>query len=180
MPERAHLEVEEGQTISRRHAAGQDAARGERHAGHHRRSAARHRNLRSPQAEGPGRHRRDRRHGRAVERKEAAASGSIIVRSESGIEREHLITHDKHLRVHSGDFGARRRRAWSTGRSCRTTSCGSPAKRPCSSTCPRNPERLPQPARRDQRQAHRDHRRADAAQGADRDTRATPTCCRAA
>ena len=28
---------------------------------------------------------------------------SIIVRSESGIEREHLITHNKHLRVHSGD-----------------------------------------------------------------------------
>ena len=28
---------------------------------------------------------------------------SIIVRSESGIEREHLVTHNKHLRVHSGD-----------------------------------------------------------------------------
>jgi DNA-directed RNA polymerase subunit beta' len=29
---------------------------------------------------------------------------SIIVKSESGIEREHLITHNKHLRVHSGDI----------------------------------------------------------------------------
>ncbi len=29
---------------------------------------------------------------------------SIIVRSESGIEREHLVTHNKHLRVHSGDI----------------------------------------------------------------------------
>ncbi|GAF99476.1 unnamed protein product, partial [marine sediment metagenome] len=29
---------------------------------------------------------------------------SIIVRSESGIEREHLVTHNKHLRVHSGDM----------------------------------------------------------------------------
>jgi DNA-directed RNA polymerase subunit beta' len=28
---------------------------------------------------------------------------TIIVRSESGIEREHLIGHNKHLRVHSGD-----------------------------------------------------------------------------
>jgi DNA-directed RNA polymerase subunit beta' len=28
---------------------------------------------------------------------------SIIIRSESGIEREHLIGHNKHLRVHSGD-----------------------------------------------------------------------------
>ena len=32
----------------------------------------------------------------------------------------------------------------------------------------RNSERVPQPARRDQRQAHRDHRRAHVAQGADR------------
>lgn len=28
---------------------------------------------------------------------------SIIVRSETGIEREHLVTHSKHLRVHAGD-----------------------------------------------------------------------------
>jgi len=28
---------------------------------------------------------------------------TIIVRSESGIEREHLVTHGKHLRVHTGD-----------------------------------------------------------------------------
>ncbi len=28
---------------------------------------------------------------------------SIIVRSESGIEREHLVSHSKHLRVHAGD-----------------------------------------------------------------------------
>src|SRR5947207_9454608 len=28
---------------------------------------------------------------------------TIIVRSESGIEREHLVSHGKHLRVHSGD-----------------------------------------------------------------------------
>ncbi len=34
----------------------------------------------------------------------AAASGTIIVRSESGIEREHLVAHGKHLRVHAGDF----------------------------------------------------------------------------
>ncbi len=53
----------------------QDAPRGERHAGHHGRSAARDGNLRSPQAEGPGRHRRDRRHGRAAFAKRSAASG---------------------------------------------------------------------------------------------------------
>ncbi len=29
---------------------------------------------------------------------------TIIVKSESGIEREHLVSHGKHLRVHAGDF----------------------------------------------------------------------------
>jgi DNA-directed RNA polymerase subunit beta' len=29
---------------------------------------------------------------------------TIIVRSETGIEREHLVSHGKHLRVHSGDY----------------------------------------------------------------------------
>jgi DNA-directed RNA polymerase subunit beta' len=29
---------------------------------------------------------------------------TIIVKSESGLEREHLVTHGKHLRVHAGDF----------------------------------------------------------------------------
>ena len=29
---------------------------------------------------------------------------SIIVRSDSGVEHEHLVTHGKHLRVHPGDF----------------------------------------------------------------------------
>ena len=29
---------------------------------------------------------------------------TIIVRSESGIEREHLVSHGKHLRVHASDF----------------------------------------------------------------------------
>ena len=58
-----------------RHAAGQDAARGRRHAGHHRRSAARHRDLRGPPAEGAGGHRRDRRPRRAARARSAAASG---------------------------------------------------------------------------------------------------------
>ena len=29
---------------------------------------------------------------------------TIIIRSETGIEREHLVSHGKHLRVHAGDF----------------------------------------------------------------------------
>ena len=68
LPEKAHIEVTEGHADLGRYAAGQDAARSLRYAGHHRRSAARDRNLRSPQAEGTGRHRRDRRHGRTAGR----------------------------------------------------------------------------------------------------------------
>ena len=52
LPEKARIEVEEGAEDRGRHAARQDAARGRRHAGHHRRSAARHRDLRGPQAQG--------------------------------------------------------------------------------------------------------------------------------
>ncbi len=69
-----------------RHAARQDAARSGRHAGHHRRSAARDGNLRGPQAEGPGRHGRDRRRGRDPAARSAAASGRSSSSSESGIE----------------------------------------------------------------------------------------------
>jgi len=29
---------------------------------------------------------------------------TIVVKSESGIEREHLVTHGKHMRVHAGDY----------------------------------------------------------------------------
>ena len=74
-----------------------------RHAGHHRRSAARDRDLRGSQAEGAGRHRRDRRHASSCSSEKRRGKRTIIVRSESGIEREHLVPHGKHLRVHAGD-----------------------------------------------------------------------------
>ena len=60
-----------------RHAGRQDAARSDRHAGHHGRSAARDGNLRGPQAEGSGRHRRDRRHGGAAVARRSAASARL-------------------------------------------------------------------------------------------------------
>ena len=148
-----------------------------RHAGHHRRSAARHRDLRGPQAEGPGRHRRDRRHGRAARARSAAASGRSSSSSESGIEREHLVPHGKHLRVHAGDYveagDAAGRRAARAARHPPHLRRGGGAAVPA----PRDPERLPQPARGDRRQAHRDHRRPDAPQGEGRDASATPACC---
>ena len=109
MPEKAHLEVREGQTGHGRHAAGQDAARSRRHAGHHRRSAARHGNLRGPPAARARRHGRGRRPG-PPRREEAAASASIWIQPVDdqgqpvGEEREHLVPHGKHLRVHTGDY----------------------------------------------------------------------------
>ena len=105
---------------------------------------------------------------------------TIIVRSESGIEREHLVSHGKHFRVHAGSF-VRAGEALVDGPLV-------PARHPphlrrrgrAALPHPRNPERLPQPARGDQRQAHRDHRRADAAEGPRGDASATRTCCPAA
>ena len=61
LPERAYIEVEEGKPIDAGHDSGEDASRGLWREGHHGRSAASHRNLRGPKAEGSGRDRRDRR-----------------------------------------------------------------------------------------------------------------------
>jgi DNA-directed RNA polymerase subunit beta' len=71
--------------------------------GHHRRSAAGHRDLRGPQAQGSGRDRRDRRRGRDLGEK-TRGKRTIVVRSESGIEREHLVSHGKRFLVHAGDL----------------------------------------------------------------------------
>ena len=68
LPEQAHIEVDEGQKITAGTLLAKTPREVGRHAGHHRRSAARDGNLRGPQAEGPGGHRRDRRHGRAARR----------------------------------------------------------------------------------------------------------------
>ena len=86
-----------------RNTAGQDPSRGGRHPGHHRGPAASHRNVRGPQAQGAGRHRRNRRHASSCSTKNARGKRTIIVRNESGIEREHLVPHGKYLRVHGGD-----------------------------------------------------------------------------
>ena len=70
---------------------------------------------------------------RAARREAAAASGRSSSRTRAGIEREHLVPHGKHLRVHARRPRPGRRRRSSTGRSSRTTSCASRARRPCSS-----------------------------------------------
>ena len=96
---------------------------------------------------------------------------TIIVRNESGIEREHLVPHGKYLRVHGGD---RVRAGDAAGRGA----AGAPRHpadlrrggRPAL-PAPRDPERLSLAARRDRRQAPGDHHRPDAPQGARRQRR---------
>ena len=128
-PHRSHR----GNANLPRYAAGQDAARSLRYAGHHRRSAPRDRNLRSPQAEGTLGHRRDRRHGRAAGRKAPRQADDHRSQRKrhraraSGCPRQALAR----ARFATSSAPARR---WSTVRWCRTTSCGSAAKRRCSST----------------------------------------------
>ena len=61
---------------------------------------------------------------------------TIVVRSESGIEREHLVSHGKHFRVHAGTLRPRRRGPGRRAAGARTTSSASRAKRPCRTTSP--------------------------------------------
>ena len=96
---------------------------------------------------------------------------TIIVRNESGIEREHLVPHGKYLRVHGGD----RVRAGDplvegplVPHDILRISGEEAVQRV---PAPRDPERLPFAARRDRRQAPGDHHRPDAAQGAGRERR---------
>ena len=73
LPAKARIEVKDGQKIEAGHMLARQPQGSGRHDGHHRRPAARDGNLRGPQAEGPGRARRDLRHGRAALATAAAA-----------------------------------------------------------------------------------------------------------
>ena len=174
MPEKAHLEVRDGQKVVGRHAAGQDAARSRRHAGHHRRSAARHGNLRGPPAARPGRHGRGRRlrpPGREAARQalDHRSSRSTTTASRSARRREHLVPHGKHLRVHTGDY-VKEGDPLVDGPLVPHDILRISGIEAVQNYLVREVQtRLPQPARRHRRQAHRDHRLADAAQGEGRD-----------
>ena len=96
---------------------------------------------------------------------------TIIVRSESGIEREHLVSHGKHLRVRTGDY-VRAGEALVDGPLVPHDILRISGEEAVQQYLDAgNPERLSQPARRYRRQAHRDHRRPDAAQGDDQHAR---------
>ena len=128
-PHRSHR----GNANLARHAAGQDAPRSLRYAGHHRRSAAGDRNLRSPQAEGTVGHRRDRRHGRAAGREAARQADDHRSQRKrhrtraSGRPRQALARARQRLRACRR--GAGRRPAGAARHSC-----GSAAKKRCSNT----------------------------------------------
>ncbi len=118
-----------------RHAAGQDAARSGRHPGHHRRSAARHRNLRGPQAARARRHGRGRRPrppGRKTPRQtldpDPAASTTRASRS---ARRRSIWCRTASTCASTPTTTSRKATRWSTARWCRTTSCASPASRRC-------------------------------------------------
>ena len=88
---------------SRRRPARQDAAQDREDQGHHRRSAARGRIVRSAPAEGRGRDREDRWH-RRLRRQRPRQAQLILKDPETGAEEEHLIPLGKHVIVFKGDF----------------------------------------------------------------------------
>jgi len=118
--------------------------------------AAGHGNLRSRKPRIP-RYGRDRRHGGNPGRKNAAANA----RSSSAAKR--ASNGNTWCRTANGSCALRRRgqggSALVDGPLVPTTSSACPAKKRSSSIWCTRSERLPQPARGDQRQAHRDHHR---------------------
>ncbi len=93
---------------------------------------------------------------------------TIIVKSESGIEREHLVSHGKHLRVHSGDF-VRAGEALVDGPLVPHDILRISGEEAVQQYLVREIQNVYRAqARRYRRQAYRDHRRANAAKGSNR------------
>ena len=150
--------------------AGQDAARSDRHHRHYGRSAARDRNLRSPQAQGPRRDRRSRRHGGNPRREtprqtfhHRAQRNRHRTRT-PGAARQTLLGP---LGRHGPGRPSLGRRSAGAARHPARVRRGSRAAVPVA----RNPECLSQPARGYQRQTRRNHHRPHAPQSAGRKRR---------
>ncbi len=167
IPEKAGIEVQEGLDRHRRHPAGQDAPRGRRHAGHHRRLAPRHRAVRGPKAQGAGRHRRDRRPRRAPGREAPRQADDHRQERERHRARAPRAARQVPPRPRRRPGPRRRRPGRGAAGAARHPPDLGRGGRPAL-PAPRDPERLPLAARRDRRQAPGDHRRADAPQGAGR------------
>ena len=102
---------------------------------------------------------------------------TIIVKNESGIEREHLVPHGKYLRVHGGDR-VRAGDALVEGPLVPHDILRISGEEAVQRYLLREIQNVYRsPARRDRRQAPGDHRRPDAPQGPRRDRSATPASC---
>ena len=176
IPEKAHLEVREGQQVAAGIAAGQDAARGRRHRrtspavcrASPKSSRPARRAIPAVMAEIAGRVRLgEETQGQALDHHRGR---STTTASRSAMEREHLGAARQalarpHRRLRQGRRSARDRPAGAARHPA-----ASAASRRCRTTwCREVQSGLSQPARRHRRQAHRDHHLADAPQGEGRD-----------
>jgi DNA-directed RNA polymerase subunit beta' len=96
----------------------------------------------------------------------ASASSSSRTRTVHRQEEEHLIPLGKHIIVSKGDV-VKKGQQLTEGPAVPHEILESAARRPSRNSRQRGPGGLPPPGRRNQRQAHRDHRPPDAAQGED-------------
>ena len=179
LPEKAHIEVNEGRPGLGRYAAGQDAPRSGRNAGHHGRSAPRDGNLRGPQAQGPSGDRRDRRLRRTAGREAARQA------DHHRPQRKRHRTRAPRVPRQAPSRACQRLRPG--GRSSGRRAVGAPRHPPhlrrgsrAAVSGARDSERVPQPARGNQRQAHRDHRRPRCSARSAWRPSAIRACCRAA
>ena len=164
LPAKARIEVTQRPEDRRRPDARPPAARSGRHDGHHRRSAPRHGNLRGPQAQGPVRAGGNLRHGRNPLRKAPRQDDH---------HRPVRNRHGTRAPRPAGQGTAGPRRRLRRGRRSAHPRADHSARHPShqgrgvalSVPAGRGAERLSQPGREDQRQAHRDHPQPDAAQG---------------
>ena len=129
MPRRAHLMMQDGDEVCPRRRAREDPARNHPHQGHHRRSAARRRTLRSPQAARDGHHQRDRWCGPLRRSRQGSAQD---LRHGGQRRGEGILGASRHSRQRAGRRTPARRRAadgWSAR--TRTTFLPCSARRSC-------------------------------------------------
>jgi hypothetical protein len=170
-PRRRAHRSEAGQEGPGRPASRQDAAQGRQDQGHHRRSAARGRALRGPPSEGRPRSPRSTASSRSAAT--SAARSKLIIRDRRPARKRSISSRSQAPHRLQG-----RRREEGPAAHRRPVVpheiLESADRRTAGASRQRGAGGLPPPGRRNQRQAHRDHRPPDAPQGEDHRARATP------